>query len=107
MDARAVVFERNSVKTGYNIQAASDAKHKLLIAADTGDVNDTKALTPMVEKSIENMGEVKRVLADKGYHSARELKACKALGVDTCVSPKESSSAKKTPDYAILCHGGF
>ena len=100
-DARAVVFQRNSVKIGYNIQAASDAKHKLLIAADTGDVNDTKALTPMVEKSIENIGEVKRVLADKGYHSGRELKACKAIGVDTFVSPKESSSAKKNPEYAM------
>ena len=100
-DSRAVVFQRNSVKVGYNVQAASDSKHKLLIAAKTGDVNDTKALTSMVEKSIENIGAVKAVLADKGYHSGRELKACKALGVDTYVSPKASSSAKKNPAYAM------
>ncbi len=49
-DSRAVVFQRNSVKVGYNIQAASDSKYKLLIAADTGDVNDTKALATMVQK---------------------------------------------------------
>ena len=48
-EAKAVVFQRNSVKVGYNIQAASDSKHKLLIAADTGDVNDTKALSVMVK----------------------------------------------------------
>jgi len=96
-----VVFQRNSVKIGYNLQATSDAKHKLLIAADTGDVNDTKALTPMLEKSIENIGEVKQVLADKGYHSGRELKACKELGVDTFVSPKASSSLKKNPAFAM------
>ena len=45
-----VVFQRNSVKVGYNIQAATDAKNKLFIAADTGDVNDTKALAVMVKK---------------------------------------------------------
>jgi len=100
-DAKAVVFQRNSVKIGYNVQAASDSKHKLLIAADTGDVNDTKALTVMVEKSIENIGSVKQVLADKGYHSGRELKACDELGVATFVSPKESSSVKKNPDFAM------
>ncbi len=100
-DSRAVVFQRNSVKIGYNVQAASDSKNKLLIAAETGDVNDTKALTSMVGKSIRNIGEVKSVLADKGYHSGRELKACKALGVDTYVSPKESSSVKTNPAYAM------
>ena len=100
-DAKAVVFQRNSVKIGYNVQAASDSKYKLLIAADTGDVNDTKALTVMVEKSVENIGQVKQVLADKGYHSGRELKACQELGVATFVSPKESSSVKKNPDFAM------
>jgi transposase len=55
-DAKAVVFQRNSVKVGYNIQAASDGIHKLLIAADTGDVNDTKALAIMVKKVQCNLG---------------------------------------------------
>ncbi|MCK4562819.1 MAG: IS1182 family transposase, partial [Flavobacteriaceae bacterium] len=100
-DSKAVVFQRNSVKVGYNIQAASDSKNKLLIAADTGDVNDTKALAVMVEKAKQNIGKVKNVLADKGYHSGRELKACEKLDVTTFVSPKESSSTKKNPDFAM------
>jgi hypothetical protein len=103
-DAKAVVFQRNSVKVGYNIQAASDSKHKLLIAADTGDVNDTKALSVMVEKVQENLGmptKPMNVLADKGYHSGREIKACEELGVSTYVSPKESSSTKRNPAYAM------
>ncbi len=100
-DSRAVVFQRNSVKVGYNVQAVSDSKNKLLIAADTGDVNDTKALSVMVEKAKENIGEVENVLADKGYHSGRELKACEKLDVITFVSPKESSSVKKNPDFAM------
>jgi len=100
-DSRAVIFQRNSVRVGYNVQAVSDSKNKLLIAADTGDVNDTKALTVMVKKAKENIGEVENVLADKGYHSGRELKACEKLDVTTFISPKESSSTKKNPDFAM------
>ena len=105
-DARALVFQRNSVKVGYNVQAASDSKHKLLIAADTGDVNDTKALAVMVGKAQDNIGELEEgirmnVLADKGYHSGRELKKCEKLNVISYIAPKESSSSKTNPDFAM------
>ncbi|MCP4124483.1 MAG: IS1182 family transposase [Bacteroidetes bacterium] len=105
-DSKAVVFQRNSVKVGYNIQAVSDSKYNLLVAADTGDVNDTKALSVMVEETQQNIGdpegeEQMNVLADKGYHSGRELKACEQLGVTTYVSPKESTSPKANPEFAM------
>lgn len=105
-DSRAVVFQRNSVRVGYNVQAVSDSKNKLLVAADTGDVNDTKALAVMVEKAQQNIGDLEEgiemnILADKGYHSGRELKACEELGVISFVSPKESSSTKTNPDFAM------
>ena len=64
-------------------------------------MNDTKALAVMVNKAQENIGDVKNVLADKGYHSGRELKACEKLGITTFISPKESSSTKKNPDFAM------
>ncbi len=91
---------------GYNIQSASDSKNKLLIAADTGDVNDTKALAVMVEKAQQNLGGIDgdtnmNVLADKGYHSGRELKAIEELGVTSFVSPKGSSSSINNPDFAM------
>ena len=104
-DSKAVVFQRNSIKVGYNIQAASDAKHKMLVAADTGDVNDTKSLGEMVKRTKENIGDPEdgstmNVLADKGYHTGRELKKCEDLGVKSYVSPKESNSLKTNPDFA-------
>lgn len=107
-DSKAVVFQRNSVRIGYNIQAATDSKYKLLIAADTGDVNDSKALSVMVKKVQDNIGvptlaHPRDVLADKGYHSGRELKTCEELKVNTFISPKGSSSVKKNPDYAMQC----
>ena len=100
-DARAMVFSRNSVRIGYNVQAVSDAKNKLLIAANTGDVNDSKALADMTKRAIKNIGSVENVLADKGYHSGREIKATQELGVNTFISPKESSSSKKNLKYAM------
>lgn len=88
------------------MQAVSDAKHKLLVAADTGDVNDTKALAVMVEKAQQNIGQLQEdttmnVLADKGYHSGRELKKYEELGVNSFISPKESSSCKTNPEFAM------
>jgi hypothetical protein len=41
------------------------------------------------------------ILADKGYHSGRELKDCEKLHVATFISPKESSSSKKNPAFAV------
>jgi len=104
-DSKAVVFQRNSVKVGYNVQAVSDAKNKMLVAADTGDVNDTKSLGEMVKRTKENIGDPDdgsemNVLADKGYHTGRELKKCDDLNVKTYVSPKESNSLKTNPDFA-------
>ena len=58
------------------IQTASDGKHKLLAAFDTGDVNDTHALESMVVQVQQNLEITKfDVLADKGYHTAAQLAA--------------------------------
>jgi transposase len=46
-DSRAVVFQRNSVQVGYNVQASIDSKNKLLVEYETGDVNDSHALAQM------------------------------------------------------------
>ena len=92
-DAQAVILHRNIVNVGYNIQAASDAKHKLLTAFDTGDVNDTHALESMVLQVQENLEITKfDVLADKGYHTAAQLAACEDLNVTTYVSPKANAA---------------
>jgi hypothetical protein len=46
-DSKAVILHRNIINVGYNIQAASDSKHKLMVAMDTGTVNDTHSLANM------------------------------------------------------------
>ena len=95
-DAKGVILHRNIVNVGYNIQAVSDAKHKLLIGIDTGSVNDTHQLSNMVHRAMDNVG-MKRtsVLADKGYHTGAQIAACEELGSLTFVSPKANAANKK------------
>ena len=55
-DAKAVVLHRNIVNVGYNVQAGCDGKHKLFVNNDTGNVNDTHALSPMALDAKELLG---------------------------------------------------
>ncbi|TLX72411.1 IS1182 family transposase [Labilibacter sediminis] len=100
-DAKAVVFQRNSVRVGYNIQASSDSKHKLMVEYDTGDVNDTHALAPMAIASKELLNvESLKVLADKGYHTGAQLHLCNTHNITSYISPKEPST-KDTGLYPV------
>lgn len=101
-DAQAVILHRNIVNVGYNIQAGSDACHGLLVAMDTGSVNDTHALSPMVQKVQVNLDAEKlNVLADKGYQTGYQIKSCEDLGATTFVSPKASSVAKNRDVFPV------
>ena len=92
-DAKSVILHRNIVNVGYNVQASADSKHKLLVAIDTGDVNDTHALSGIAIESKELLQVEKLdVLADKGYHTGEEIQACGEHHITTYVSPRESST---------------
>jgi len=95
-DSRSVVFQRKSVKVGYNVQAVADSKHKLLIHADTGNVNDSHDLAPMAIESKELLGkESITILGDKGYNTGEQLKKCKDHNITTFISPKDTSGSSK------------
>jgi len=92
-DARSVILHKNIINVGYNIQASSDEKHKLLIEFDTGDVNDTHALSPIAIQTKEILEvESLTVLADKGYHTGEELEKCQKNDIIIYVSPKAPST---------------
>ena len=58
----------------------------------------------MVERAQTNLdtaGKEIDVLADKGYHSGREIKFCESLNARTFISPKESGSLKRNPAYCM------
>jgi transposase len=103
-DSRAVVLTRNIVNVGYNIQASSDAKHKLLLEYDTGSVNDTHSLGSMALQTMELLKlDHMNVLADKGYHTGEQLKQCHENGITTYVSPK----APATKDIGLFPNSAF
>jgi len=95
-DSKSVVLHRNIINVGYNVQAASDEKHKLLIHANTGNVNDTHDLAPMANECKELLDKDSiTAIADKGYNTGEQLQKCKDNDIITYVSPKDTSTPSK------------
>ena len=81
---------------GYNVQAAVDARHHLIVAHEvTNDGNDRSQLGKMAMAAREAMGKTKlQALADRGYFNGTELKACEDVGITTYVPKPMTSNAK-------------
>ena len=68
------------VEVSYNLQAAVDDKHNLVVATHTINRNDKNALSAIALEAKENLElETFTVLVDKGYHNGRELETCKRI----------------------------
>lgn len=73
-----------------------DAKNKLLVEYDTGDVNDTHALYPMAQASKDLLKvDHMNTLADKGYHTGIQIQQCIANNITTHISPRETPSQEE------------
>jgi transposase len=96
-DARSMATSgRGSGVVGYNVQAAVDAKHHLIVAHEVTNVgNDRAQLANMAGQAKAAMGtDTLDVLADRGYFSGEEVLACEPLGVTPYV-PKPLTSVAK------------
>jgi transposase len=96
-DARSMATSgRGSGMVGYNVQAAVDAKHHLIVAHEVTNVgHDRDQLAKMGAQAKAEMGvESLDVLADRGYFSGEEVLACEPLGVTPYV-PKPLTSGSK------------
>jgi len=91
-DARLLVKGGQGV-TGYNVQAVVDDKHKLIVAGEVvNDSSDVNQLHAMAKAAKEALGaETLQVLADEGYYSSAELKACEDDGITAYVPPSEGN----------------
>jgi transposase len=95
-DARSMKH-RGSGIVGYNVQAAVDTEHHLIVAHEVTNVgSDRRQLTQMAQQVKTALGTDKlRVVADRGYYRNIELKACEEAGVTTyvpnsCTSPNQA-----------------
>jgi transposase len=96
-DARSMATSgRGTGMVGYNVQAAVDAKHHLIVAHEVINIgNDRTQLSPMAGQAKAAMGvESLDVLADRGYFKGEEVLACEPLGVTPFVPNPLTSPAK-------------
>jgi transposase len=96
-DARSMATSgRGSGIVGYNVQAAVDAQHHLIVAHEVSNVgNDRAQLANMAGQAKVAMGaDTLDVLADRGYFSGEEVLACEPLGVTPYVPKPLTSGAK-------------
>lgn len=91
-DARSMKT-RGSGMVGYNVQAAVDTKHHLIVTHEvTNDGVDRDQLSAMAAQAREAMGvEELSVVADRGYFKSEEILACHEAGI-TAFVPKALTS---------------
>jgi len=89
---------RGSGVVGYNVQAAVDTKHHLIVSHEVTNVgHDQSQLLPMAEQAREAIGEDKlEAVVDRGYFSGEQIKACDEARITTYLpKPKTSNNRAK------------
>jgi radical SAM protein with 4Fe4S-binding SPASM domain len=104
-DSRALLVQGQVVEIAYNMQAAVDDKHNLIVATHSINRNDRNALSKIAIEVKENLAvDAFTALVDKGYHNGRELQKCKENNISTICAHAEivnSNSHGTTPDYLV------
>jgi transposase len=86
---------------GYNVQAAVDTKHHLIVAHEVTNVgSDRHQLVNMAKKARAELGSDKLdVVADRGYYEGGEIKACEDAGISVTLPKPQTSGAKAEGRY--------
>jgi transposase len=96
-DARSMATSgRGSGVVGYNVQAAVETAHHLIVTHEVTNVgNDRAQLSPMAEQAKAAL-EVEEldVVADRGYFVSEEILACDEAGISVTLPKPMTSGAK-------------
>lgn len=90
-DAR-LLSKGDQTIAGYNVQTAVDDKHQLIVASEVinrSDAGHLHALAKAAKDMLE--AETLQVVADAGYYSSADLKACEDDGICAYVPPSEGN----------------
>ncbi|MBB3003938.1 hypothetical protein FHX57_006317 [Paraburkholderia tropica] len=96
-DARSMATSgRGSGMVGYNVQVAVDAKHHLIVAHEVTNAGSDRAqLSPMAQAARDAMGRTRlKAIADRGYYSGPQIKACEDAGIAAILPRTTTSNAK-------------
>lgn len=96
-DSRAMARGKGLGQVGYNVQAAVDAKHKLIVAHEvTNEVTDRDQLAGMAKQAKAGLGtEQLAVVADMGYAHGHEVRECLGHGITPYVAKQNTSANAK------------
>jgi len=91
-DARSMKTREGGI-VGYNVQAAVDAQHHLIVAHEViTEGVDRDQLAPMAQRARAATGiEALTVVADRGYFKGEQIRQCAAAGI-TPIVPKPLTS---------------
>jgi len=96
-DARSMATSgRGTGIVGYNVQAAVDTTHHLIVAHEVTNVGHDRAqLTAMSQLARDAIGgEELTVLADRGYFDGEEILHCAEAGITTLVPKPLTSNSR-------------
>lgn len=96
-EARAMVSQaKGTGMVGYNVQAVVDAKHHLIVTHEVTNAGSDRAqLAKMGTAAKAAMGKDRlQAVADRGYFSGPEIKACTEAGITPLVPKPMTSNAK-------------
>jgi transposase len=96
-DARSMATSgKGSGIVGYNVQVAVDAKHHLIVTHEvTNEGHDRAQLAPMTIAARQAMGKSRlQAVADRGYYSGPQIKACHDAGIAAILPKPTTSNAK-------------
>jgi transposase len=96
-DARSMISQaKGTGVVGYNVQAAVDSKNHLIVTHEVTNVgNDRAQLSKMATTARDEMGKTKMdAIADRGYFSGQEIKACTEAGITPLVPKPMTSNAR-------------
>jgi hypothetical protein len=96
-DARALLVRGVVVEVGYNVQAAVDAKHSLVVATHTINRNDKNALYDISSEAKENIAAEALRFAAWRRAGFLALKFIRSTNVEPCTNV---STKHETPPFA-------
>jgi len=103
-DARALPKKMNIVEVSYNVLTAAEMKNKFITNFQVSNESDRYALSGVAMDAravLEKQPDEKiTVLADKGFDTGSELKACAENDITAIVAPKKRLSNKKNKAFA-------
>jgi len=99
-DARSMKTRGTGI-VGYNVQAAVDAKHHLIVAHEVTNIGtDRDHLSSMAKEARTAMGtEELTAIADRGYFKGEEILACHEAGINVIVPKTVKSNATAEGRY--------